>query len=218
MEPEGISVIEITLNLPNTHYYLRWLPAPPPLEAATRRAVAGAARSTAARLGWRIFAAGCDASAARLVFRTTAGNLDRGLDALLAGARNHAIHLVQPAAALPLVAGHVHARTGPDHDAAEAVHGAPERNLPEIHYGLFMGERPWADRMLELMSRCAAGGSAAPGTPASLGDFAGDHSSSRAAIAEAYSSGRFSLKAIAEHFDMHFSEVSAIINGAVQEP
>lgn len=215
MEAQGISVTEIRLGLPNTYYYLCWEPADPPRHPANQRALSGSVRGTCRELGWKIYAAGSGGGAMRLVFRTSADNLETGLAALLREARRHHLYMVQPVAGLPFIARYVHELRDAERKPA-LRHGAGEpAELPDIHFGIFMGERSWAEQMLNLLIRCAPG---APGTDSrphralSLTDIDASHPSRRDAIAEAYRSGRFSLKDIAEHFDMHFSEVSAVIN------
>lgn len=205
MDATGISVTEIRLGLPNTHYYLHWDPGAAVRGNAGRRALLRNARGIARRMDWRVFAAGAGPGGARLVFRTSADNLETGLAALLRDAHDYHVHIVQPADALPLIAYHVHRSGAADTDGASA-------RMPAVHYRLFMGERPWAERMLELLTRCAGGAACGPARPASLTELARAHASTRDAIAQAYRCGRFSLKEIADHFGMHFSEVSAVIN------
>lgn len=217
MAPEGITVTEIRLGLPNTHYYLDWEPAAPQGDPAARRALLKTVRETCRALDWRVFAAGTGAGRARLVFRTSADNLESGLAALLQSARDYHLHVVQPETALPFIARCVHEEkdTDPGVRGAPCAGGPPQ--LPDVHYGLFMGERRWADGMLDLLTRCALNAAALPHRSRSLAELAGSHASSRDAIADAYRSGRFSLKDIAEYFDMHFSEVSAVINTASRQ-
>lgn len=216
MEPEGISVTEIRLGLPNTHYYLHWQPAAPPLRPADCRARLNTVRTACRRLDWKIFAAGTDSGTLRLVFQTSIDNLESGLTELLRDAREHHICMVQPVSALPFIARHVHESKDTERQVRTACGTADSAELPDIHYGLFMGERPWAEKMLDLLTRCALNAASLPHHSQSLAEIAGSHSSSRDAISEAFRSGRFSLKDIAEHFDMHFSEVSAIVNAASQ--
>lgn len=211
MDATGIDVTEIRLGLPNTHYYLHWTPGAPAQRDAGRGALLHHARGIARRMGWRVFAAGAGTDGARLVFRTSADNLESGLAALLRDAHDYHVYIVQPADALPLIAYHVH-QSGPA-DLAEA-----SERVPAVHFRLFMGERPWAERMLALLTRCAGGAASVPARPESLAELAGAHASTRDAIADAYRSGRYSLKDIADHFGMHFSEVSAVINAAALPP
>lgn len=211
MEPEGISVTEIRLGLPSTHYYLHWQPAVPPLRPAECRIRLNTVRAACRRLGWKIFAAGTDTGTLRLVFQTSIDNLESGLTGLLGDSREHDLCMVQPAAALPFIARHVHESRDTDRPIRTA-RGADAVELPDIHYGLFMGERAWAEKMLDLLTRCAHNAASPPHRFQSLAEIAGSHASTRDAISEAFRSGQFSLKDIAEHFDMHFSEVSAIVN------
>lgn len=204
-EPEGISVVEISLCLPNTCYYLEW----PPVAASDRGQRLDALRGICRRLGWRILAAGAG-SGGRLLF-TTGSDPHAGLPELLAGAGAHRLYLVQPETALPRLACHIHhcedvSRNRPPLATAQ------DPGLPPIHYGLFMGERDWARRMLELLTSCAAEPAESACEGGSLSEVAEHCSSTREVVVQAYKSGRFSLKDIAEHFDMHFSEVSAVIN------
>ncbi len=210
MEPQGISVTEIRLGLPNTHYYLRWAPTAPPVNATGRRAHLADVRAACRRLGWKIFAAAFRDDTTRLVFQTAADNLDRGLDGLLRSARDHRLYMLDPEHALPFIARHVH-EPGTDPGGA-----ADPPELPDIHFGIFMGDRGWAERMLDLLTRCALDANHETERVPSLSELAGSHASSREAITRAYRSGRFSLKDIADHFDLHFSEVSAIINASPQ--
>ena len=214
MEPQGISVTEIRLGLPNTCYYLEWKPAAPIRDAADRRALLKAVRARGRSLDWTIYAAGRQGTAARLVFRTSADNLDSGLAVLLGSARDYRLYMVEPAAALPLVACHVHEAKNAPRATARTAGADTSTTLPDIHFGLFMGERSWAERMLDLLTRCAQDAAADPYRNKSLSELAETHANPREAIADAYRSGHFSLKDIAEHFGMHFSEVSAIINTA----
>lgn len=216
MEPEGISVTEIRLGLPNTHYYLHWEPAVPPLRPAECRARLNTVRAACRRLGWKIFAAGTEAGMVRLVFQTSMDNLESGLTGLLRDSREHQVYMVQPVAAMPFIARHVHETRDVDRRIRTARGAAGPTQLPDIHYGLFMGERPWAEKMLDLLTRCAQNTASPPHRFQSLAEIAGSHASTRDAISEAFRSGRFSLKDIAEHFDMHFSEVSTIVNAASQ--
>lgn len=209
MEAQGMSVAEIRLGRPRTHYYLRWEPAAPGRHCADRRARLDAVRATAGELGWHTHAASSDADSLRLVFRTTADNLEHGLATLLRDARDYRIYMVQPAAALSSVVRCVHATQEAGRSSGGRGEPAP---LPEIHYGLFMGERAWAARMLDLLIRRAADDANAPPCYESLLEIARVHDSHCDAIAEAYRCGRFSLKDIADYFGMHFSEVSAIVN------
>lgn len=216
IEPEGISVTEIRLGLANTHYYLYWDPAFPPHCPADRRALLGAVRETCRQLGWKILAVGTGTGRVRLVFQTSAGNLEHGLTALVQDARTHRVYMVQPVAALPFIARYVHESKDAGHRTSPAHNTAPPPELPAVHYGMFMGERAWAEQMLDLLTRCAVDAASRSHRLLSLTEIAGSHSSSHDAIAAAYRSGRFSLKDIAEHFDMHFSEVSAVINAAAE--
>jgi len=219
METRGISVAEIRLGLPNTHYCLYWDPQSPPLRPAERRAFRAATRETAYRLDWQVLAAGIDAEGVgRLVFKTADDNLEQGLSVLLRDARDYRIYMVQPVAVLPLATRCIH-ETRHGNEAGSSTPGITAlAEPPEIHYRLFMGERPWAERMLELLTRCARGEPDSPRVAASLADLAASHDSTRDAIADAYRSGRFSLKDIAEHFDMHFSDVSAVLNAVQRNP
>lgn len=212
MEPEGISVTEVRLGLPNTHYYLHWRPAVPPLRPAQCRVRLNAVRAACQGLDWKIFAAGTDNGRLRLVFQTSLDNLESGLAVLLRDAQEHHVCMVQPVAALPFIARYVHESRDTERQVRTARGDTDPAELPDIHYGLFMGERPWAEQMLELLTRCALEAASPPRCVQSLAEIAGSHASSRDAISEAFRSGRFSLKDIAEHFDMHFSEVSAIVN------
>lgn len=216
MEAQGISVTEIRLGLPNTYYYLCWEPTDPPRHPADQRALSGNVRGTCRELGWKIYAAGSGGGAMRLVFHTSADNLETGLAALLREARRHHIYMVQPVAGLPFIARYVHELRDAERKPALRQGTGESAELPDIHFGIFMGERPWAERMLDLLTRCAQGTAAGPHRFPTLAELSGSHSSSRDAITEAYRSGRFSLKDIAEHFNMHFSEVSAIINAISQ--
>jgi len=218
MEPHGISVTEIRLGLPDTHYYLQWEAAAAPPRPSGRRAVMAAARGAGRSLGWTIVAAGGDAATARLVFRTAADNLEYGLDALLRDARAYRIYLIEPVAALPRVARHVQgcAVNAPTRRPNSASPIGESKGLPEIHYGLFMGEQAWAEHMLDLLIRCSRAEPAGARGALSLSELAATHANRSAAITDAYRSGSFSLGEIAEHFDMHFSEVSAILNTASQ--
>ncbi|HSH42869.1 MAG TPA: hypothetical protein VK973_12165 [Arenicellales bacterium] len=219
MDVEGISVAEIRLGLPNTHYCLFWETGSAPPRPADRRALTASARETARRFGWQVLAAGVDDEhVARLLFETTADNLERGMSALLHGARDYRVYMVQPEAAVPLATRFIcdtrHDR-GAQGKAAGPVGLAA---LPEIHYGLFMGDRRWAERMLTLLIRGARGEPAGSRGPASLAELSASHDSTRDAIVDAYRCGRFSLKDIAEHFGMHFSEVSAVLNAIHRQP
>lgn len=214
MEAQGISVTEIRLGLPNTCYYLSWEPADAPRRPAHRRAFMADVRGICRRLDWKIYAAGDGGGTMRLVFETATGNLETGLAALLRDARQHKVYMVQPVAALPFIARYVHESRDAERQPAPRHATAGSAELPDIHFGLFMGERPWATRMLDLLTRCAMDDADPPHRFRSLAELSGSHSSPRDAITEAYRCGRFSLKDIAEHFDMHFSEVSEIINTA----
>lgn len=209
MEVQGMSVAEIRLGRPRTHYYLRWEPTAPGPHCADHRARLDAVRTAAGELEWHIHAAGGDAGSLRLVFRTTTDNLERGLAALLRDARDYRVYMVQPAAALSSVVRCVHATQEAGRTSGSGAGSAP---LPEIHYGLFMGERAWAARTLDLLIRRAAVDANVPPRFESLSEVARMHDSHCDAIAEAYRCGRFSLKDIADYFGMHFSEVSAIVN------
>lgn len=210
MEAQGISVTEIRLGLPNTHYYLRWAPTAPPVNATERRAHLADVRAACRRLEWKVYAAAYRNDATHLVFQTAADNLDRGLDGLLRATRDHRLYILDPEHALPFIARHLH-EPGPEPRGA-----ADPPALPDIHFGIFMGNRSWADRMLDLLTRCALDADHEPERVPPLSELAGSHANSREAITRAYRSGRFSLKDIADHFDLHFSEVSAIINAAPQ--
>lgn len=214
MEAQGISVTEIRLGLPNTCYYLSWKAADTPRRPAHRRAFTADVRGICRRLGWKIYASGDDGGTMRLVFETSTNNLETGLTALLRDARQHRIYMVQPVAALPLIARYVYeSRDAQRQPGSRHASGGPAE-LPDIHFGLFMGERAWATRMLDLLTRCAMDDADLPHRFRTLAELSGSHTSPRDAITEAYRSGCFSLKDIAEHFDMHFSEVSEIINTA----
>lgn len=145
MQPDGIRVVEINLNLPDAFYYLRWMPKDSSGGGARRRALE-AARAIGGELGWRIPAAGVRSRGGdvHLLLRTAGDILDRGLSRLLQSAARHRIHLVQPGPTAKQVRRHI---LGP---------GAGATGLPEIHYGLFMGERNWAESVLHALSRQAA--------------------------------------------------------------
>lgn len=217
MTPEGISVVEINVNLPNACYYLCWTPAAWSNGAPKYREHMDSVRATGRELGWNILATGVCAEAGDVhaLFVTAADNLDRGLSALLDTAYQHRLYLVQSNAAVRRVAGHIRSLQSRGTPAANE-RAAAVSELPEIHYGLFMGDRAWAERMLDVLSRSAAESGPESSRCVSLADIARDHSNRQDAIAEAYRSGGFSLKDIAEYFDMHFSEVSAVINAATK--
>lgn len=194
MQAEGIRVDEIDLNLPGACYYLCWEPPGKPVQTYRDRM-----RAVGRDLGWAVYATGTHDDACRLLFGTVENNLDAGLARLLTTRVPHHLYLVHPETALQPAARYIRAQ------------GRMPTSLPEIHHGLFMGERLWAERMLTLLiNRSAASISSA--TRHSLEEIAAAHSDRRQAIAAAYRTGGFSLKDIAEHFDMHFSEVSAVIN------
>lgn len=210
MEPKGISVTEIRLGLPNTHYYLHWTHKAAPINATQRRAHLADVRAACRRLEWKIYAAAFRNNATQLVFQTSADNLDRGLDGLLRDVRDYQLYMLDPEHALPFIARHVH-EPGPNPRSA-----AGPSELPDIHLGIFMGDRSWAERMLDVLTRCALGADDEPERVPPLNELARSHPDTRDAITRAYRSGRFSLKDIADHFDLHFSEVSAVINTAPQ--
>lgn len=217
MEPQGISVTEIRLGLPNTHYFLCWEPACPPQHPIDRRALLRRIRDTSRRQGWSVYAAGCDDGVARLVFSTSTDNLESGLAGVLHDARRWRVYMVQPRAVLPLIARHVRETNAAARSAGRVITDDWPTALPQVHYGMFMGERAWAERMLDLLTRGSQAAAPHPRRFESLGELAGRYASRRDAITEAYRSGRFSLKDIAEHFDMHFSEVSAVVNASAPE-
>ncbi|MBS1269948.1 MAG: hypothetical protein MAG794_00900 [Gammaproteobacteria bacterium] len=214
MAPDGISVVEVKLDLPNTYYYLFWRPVIQLSRVKDRAARLEAVRGASKELGWEVFAAGYDLGAVRLLFGTTTDNLEDGLSALLENVHYHRLYLVQPNVALPRIVCYIHDRNNPGGQLATARNGKDRTVLPEIHFGIFMGERPWAEKMFGLLTSCSAELVPQSHRRDSLGEIAGMHSSKRGAIAEAYRSGSFSLKDIAEYFSMHFSEVSAVINGS----
>lgn len=204
MEPEGINVVEIDLNLPDTFYYLSWTP-----DGAGNPVCLEAVRSTGITLDWKIRACAREAITAKfhLLFNTTTGNLDRGLSLLLDRARRYRVHLVQPKAADRIAARIAEIQGSNDHLSAGV-------ELPEIHYNLFIGERQWADKVLFQLTRNAHGISDSATPRRSLMEICRGAATRYEAVSRAYRSGGFTLKDIAEHFDMHFSEVSTIVNGS----
>lgn len=209
MEPDGISVVEISLWLPNACYYLHWMQAAPD-SLPERRGRLSALRGVSRRFGWQVFAAGVDTGGGHLLFETSGDNPEAGFNALLRNAGSHRLYLVQAETALPQIACHIHNRN--DAYARRPSAAGHTEGLPAIHYGLFMGKRAWARRMLELLTSCSGEYAPPAREPCSLGEIADACSSRQEGMIEAYRSGRFSLKDIAEYFNMHFSEVSAVIN------
>lgn len=214
MSPDGIHLVEIKLNLPDTLYYLHWEPWTPRERLDEQRALLHDARAAGRRMHWKILAAGVDSDAVRLLFETTVDNLDAGLAVLLESTRRHRLYLVQPETALSPAAAYID-----DHNAARlrttgASAGGGAAALPDVHYGLFMGERGWARRMVDLLTSRSTGSPDSPRRTPSLAEIRRRHDRSTDAIVDAYRSGRFSLKDIAGHFGMHFSEVSAVVNAA----
>lgn len=195
MQAEGIRVDEIDLNLPGACYYLCWEPPGKPPQTDRDRM-----RAVGRDLGWAVYATGTHDDACRLLFGTVENNLDAGLARLLTTRVPHHLYLVHPETALQPAARYIRAQ------------GRMPTSLPEIHHGLFMGERLWAERMLTLLINRSASSLSNAAASRSLADIAGAHADRRRGIAEAYKIGGFTLKDIAEHFDMHFSEVSAVIN------
>lgn len=195
MRAEGIRVNEIDLNLPGACYYLCWEPGDEN-SRADRHKIHAVGRD----MGWAVYATGACDDACRVLFGTVESNLDAGLARLLPGRVPHHLYLVQPETALQPAARYLRAR------------GHTPTSLPNIHHGLFMGERVWAEGMLTLLINRSAAASSNTAAGRSLDEIAGAHADRRRAIAEAYRMGGFTLKDIAEHFDMHFSEVSAVIN------
>lgn len=195
MKAEGIRVDEIDLNLPGACYYLYWEPA-----CESSRADRDTMRAVGRDMGWAVYATDARGDARRLLFGTVENNLDAGLARLLRGHTYHRLYLVHPETALQPVARYIRES------------GRADITLPEIHYGLFMGERFWAERMLTLLINRSAVSISNAAAGRSLAEIAGAHTDRRHAIVEAYRMGGFTLKDIAEHFDMHFSEVSAVIN------
>jgi hypothetical protein len=214
MEAQGISVTEIRLGLPNTYYYLCWRPWQPPERPAARRAMLGQVRDVCRNLGWKVYAARVGVDTACLVFQTTADNLEHGIARLLRGSGAHQLYMVDPVDALPFIARIVHESKDADRPCAPWDASGHTEDWPDVHFGLFMGGYQWAARMLELLTRCATDEDPGTPCPATLSELARAHASRHDAIAEAYRSGRFSLKDIADHFEMHFSEISAIVNTA----
>lgn len=203
MKVEGIRVVEINLNRAGTVYCLCWTP-PGAVNALERlHGIRDAARCVVRRLGWHLRADGASAEVGevRLLFETAESNLDRGLPHLLRAGDHHRLCLVQPGRAMRQAAGYVKGERA---------------DPPETHCGLFMGERSWAESMLETLSREAPAAVAHHRRAASLAEIAGRWPDTPRAVVEAYRCNAFSLKDIAEYFDMHFSEVSAIINASVR--
>jgi len=195
MQAEGIRVDEIDMSLPGACYYLYWEPG-----ARAHPTRVESIRGIGRDMGWTVYAAAAGGGACRLLFGTVEANLDAGLARLLPGRLRHRLYLAQPDTALQPAARYIRSPRRPD--AA----------LPEIHYGLFMGGRSWAERMLNLLLERSAQSGLPEAAGRSLAEIAEAHGDRRRAIAEAYRSGGFNLKDIAEHFNMHFSEVSAVIN------
>lgn len=209
MEPQGIRVVEINLNLANAFYYLHWTPESVENVESLRRQLQ-VAHTTGRKFNWKTLAhhACVDTSEIHWLFKTTSDNLDRGLASFLEPATQHGPYLLQPSDTVRRVAQHIRRQS----DNSPGATGGANRELPEVHYGLFMGSRTWAENMLDTLSRDDP--TPAPHLPHrhSLTEISKDCPTKHDAVAEAYRTREFSLKDIAEYFDMHFSEVSAIIN------
>lgn len=195
MQAEGIRVDEIDLNLPGACYYLCWKPA-----EKARQTDRDNMRAVGRDMGWAVYATSAGDDAHRLLFGTVENNLDAGLARLMPAPVPHHLYLVHPETALQPAARYIRAQ------------GRAPASLPNIHHGLFMGERMWAEQLLTLLINRSTASLSNAAAGRSLAEIAKAHADRRQAIAEAYRTAGFSLKDIAEHFDMHFSEVSAVIN------
>lgn len=195
MRAEGIRVDEIDLNLPGACYYLYWQPG-----IGVRQPGRDSMRAVGREMGWTVYATAVRGGTCHFLFGTVESNLDAGLARLLPIRVPHRLYLVHPESALQPTARYIRAP------------GGANVALPAIHHGLFMGERFWAERMLTLLINRSALSFSNAAAGRSLAEIAGAHTDRRHAIAEAYTMGGFTLKDIAEYFDMHFSEVSAVIN------
>jgi len=215
MEPEGIRVDEIDLNLPGACYYLYWEPCVARNAEEGRRGRRDAIRGIGRRLGWTVYATGVSPEACRMLFGTTTDNLDTGLAALVGSSARHVLYFVHPESALQPAARFIQER-GRDGFARRDAGGGGAR-LPDVHHGLFMGERPWAERMLATLVARSRQAAASTERRRSLAEIAGVTANRRDAIAEAFRAGGYTLKDIAEYFEMHFSEVSAVINTSAVE-
>lgn len=203
MTPEGIRVVEIDLNLPNAFYYLHCVPDPEHRDANRPRALLNAVRRHSGELGWRVWAGDAppESGELHLLFETAVRNMDEGLARLLPVAGRHRVRLVQPGETLERIGAYIRRR-------GNGI------ELPEIHYGLFVGDRSWADSMLDKLSRSEAATVPVNTGRQTLTEIARGCSCPRDAVAKAYRSRQFSLKDIAEYFGLHFSEVSEIINAS----
>jgi hypothetical protein len=210
MAPEGISVVEINLGLPNACYYLYWTSRELAETQTDRRTLLNAIRAAAARLGWRIFALGCNTRVAHLLFQTVDGDVETGITSLLRNSDRHRLYLVQAETALTALAHHIHEQN----DGGPYSDPGTEKDLPGIHYGMFMGDHSWADDMLRVLTHRSAEAPSERDGGKALMEIDRANANRHDAIVEAYRSGNYSLKDIAEHFDMHFSEISAVINAS----
>lgn len=213
MTPDGIRVVEIDLALTGACYYLHWMFVGIEDSPTSRHTLLRTIHSTTDRLGWKVFAAGCNSCIVHLLFQTGEGDVNGGLVELLQNSRSHRLYLIQPETAFAPLVRHIQEQN----DAGPYADPDREKELPKIHYGMFIGDGDWAEETLALLTQRAMAPSTENGDHKALHEIARKNIHRHKAILEAYRSGHYNLKDIAEHFGMHFSEVSAVINASATD-
>lgn len=203
---EGLRVEEISINLAHANYYVTWNIELENLDVSTKSALQKSIRNCCLNFDWELHCASVQQNHIRLLLKTPKANLEQGLCRLMPTICHHRIYIVEPGSVLSDLKKYLFS------DSLDS-NSSWENNMAclpfELHFGFLIGSQDWASQTLETLSNPK---SVSIDQDLSLKDIVIKEKNIHQAIVTAHETGKFKLKEIADYFDMHFSDVSAVVN------